>query len=261
MKWITEVVTLVSLPLAALANDSWVPCNPTLPKGSKCLGLMAELRPTQPELGMREVKYKIKYYTKLKNKSAEAILAERIRKVAPVYIGPDNGYYLFDHHHSSRGFWEAGHDKVFINIIENWSDLEKGKPLEVRMKAFWSALQKTGKCYLKRQDGTVADPLSPEFPKNLKQMGNSRLRSLGWMLTEEKIIPESTVPFYEFYVAEFLFKNGLEVQEKGFKEALATAKKLLTKTPEGQKVITHINGPEFSPTAYAEYLQQLISKK
>ena len=58
------------------------------------------LRPTQMTVGMREVKEKRKRWREHKSKKKQSELLGR--HMIPVVLGPDQHYYVVDHHHLAR---------------------------------------------------------------------------------------------------------------------------------------------------------------
>ena len=58
------------------------------------------LRPTQMTVGMREVKEKRKRWREQKSEKKRAELLGK--HMIPVVLGPDERYYVVDHHHLAR---------------------------------------------------------------------------------------------------------------------------------------------------------------
>ena len=89
-------------------------------------------------------------------------------------------------------------------------------------------------CYLKSKTGEMVDPLLPSFPKTLKECGNNPYRSLVDLLSDEELIKEGSIPYYEFYVAEILQSKGYtlpngEIKHHEWKEYIKKAKKIIEK--------------------------------
>jgi len=191
------------------------------------------MRPTQPEVGMAEVDEKIKEYQELSSKDLSKI---KVKKISPVIIGPDGQFYLIDRHHTNLALWSAGEKDVVVQIQENWSDVGEGKSLEERMKLFWDQMENHDPkyCYLKLQNGKTVDPLSPSFPKDLKQCGNNPDRALVGKLIDEGVLEKVDIPYSEFYISEILQREGItlpkgSISKDEWKEYEKKADKILQK--------------------------------
>jgi hypothetical protein len=245
--------TLFSL-FAFTAEAKKIPaCSPELPKDTVCEIRINELAPTQPDVGKYEVKLKRSQYEKVSGKKAMEKL--KLEKTAPVVIGPDGRYYLVDHHHTSLALLESGEKYSYVKVLENWSDIGDGKPLNERMIEFWEKMKGNQYCFLKTADGTIIDPLSQLFPKTLKACGNNRYRALTYLLIEKKIITGIERNYFEFYVADELRKLGVVIKPGRLKAAIKNAERLL-KTPEGLAAIARAD----SPNCYLEMIQALVTR-
>src|ERR1044071_5030599 len=73
------------------------------------------LRPTQMTVGMREVKEKRKRWRE--HKSAKKRAALLGKHMIPVVHGPDQRYYVVDHHHLARALHDEGVEDVLVTVI------------------------------------------------------------------------------------------------------------------------------------------------
>src|SRR5438128_12062308 len=73
------------------------------------------LRPTQMTVGMREVKEKRKRWRDHKSKKKQAKLLGK--HMIPVVLGPDQHYYVVDHHHLARALHEEGVKDILVTVI------------------------------------------------------------------------------------------------------------------------------------------------
>lgn len=226
----------IGLQGIAFADHPVPPCAAVLVQGTKCEASIKDVRPTQPEVGKREVKSKVKKYGALSKIELEKL---KVEKIAPVIIGPDGKFYLIDHHHTVLSFEEIGETHVYLDIKENWSDLASHEPMGERMKLFWKKMEENRKCYLKLSDGTGVNPLSPDFPVELKDCGNNRYRSLVAELLDDGIIKKIEIPYFEFYVSDLLRDLGLQVEEGHFKSAKKQAIAIL-KTSKAKRGMQEI---------------------
>src|SRR3954452_20153119 len=88
------------------------------------------LRPTQMTVGMREVKEKRKRWREHKDKKKQAELLGK--HMIPVVHGPDNHYYVVDHHHLARALHDEGVKDILVTIIGNLSMVDRD--------AFWGVM-------------------------------------------------------------------------------------------------------------------------
>ncbi len=222
----------LSLSINAFAESKLPPCSIEMITGAKCTYKIEDLHPTQPEVGQYQVKKKVKEFESLSEHKIEKVIE---KKIVPVVIGPEGKLYLIDHHHTSLALLETGHKKVDVVVKENWSNLD--------LKTFWEKMNAEKYCFLKKADGSIADPLSKAFPKSLRECGDNPYRSLVWIMSEEGLLKEVEIPYYEFYLSEVLKKKGLiippgEMKKKDIKKYVKEASEILNKEDVKQFVKT-----------------------
>ena len=88
------------------------------------------LRPTQMTVGMREVKEKRKRWREHKSKKKQAELLGK--HMIPVVLGPDEHYYVVDHHHLARALHDEGVKDVLVTVIGDLTMVERD--------AFWGVM-------------------------------------------------------------------------------------------------------------------------
>ena len=88
------------------------------------------LRPTQMTVGMREVKEKRKRWRE--KKSAKKRPNMLGKHMIPVVHGPDEHYYVVDHHHLARALHEEGVKDVLVTVIGDLTMVER--------EAFWGVM-------------------------------------------------------------------------------------------------------------------------
>ena len=82
---------------------------------------IADLRPTQMTVGIREVKEKRKRWRdESKEKGAEFLGKHMI----PVVLGPKDRHYVIDHHHLARALHEEGVEEILVTVVKNLRTLE-----------------------------------------------------------------------------------------------------------------------------------------
>jgi hypothetical protein len=175
------------------------------------------LRPTQMTVGMREVKEKRKRWRdhKSKKKRAELLGTHMI----PVVLGPDQHYYVVDHHHLARALHDEGVKDILVTIIGDLSMVDRD--------AFWGVLD--NKRWVYPYDSKGERRHFKEIPKTVVDLKDDPFRSLAGELRRAGGFAKDTTPFSEFLWADFLRRNMsrkvVEADfEKGLEKALALAK-------------------------------------
>ncbi len=218
--WIS-LWSFILMPNQAIAQ---ITCHAGLPKGSHCVIQVQNLRPTQPEVGLYQVKKKA---DELKDLSPSEIDSLARKKEVPCIIGPDRQFYLIDHHHQSLAFLLNGTPHAYVNVIENWTQFSS-------LHEFWSKMCNQNWCYRLLADGSEISPLENRFPRSLDQCGDNPYRSLVWLLIKDHRIEEGSIPYFEFKVGEILRNHSLWIkgspsQKEDWEPYLKTAKELLKK--------------------------------
>src|SRR6476661_5882827 len=77
------------------------------------------LRPTQMTVGMREVKEKRKRWREHGKKKQADLLGNHM---IPVVYGPDQRYYVIDHHHLGRALHDEGVKEVLVTVVVDLKD-------------------------------------------------------------------------------------------------------------------------------------------
>ncbi|GAC1551129.1 MAG: ParB-like protein [Beijerinckiaceae bacterium] len=175
---------------------------------------IADLRPTQMTVGMREVAAKRKEWKKRDPEDADAFLGKHM---IPVVLGPKRRHYVTDHHHLARALHEEGVDNVLVTVISDLSKLEKG--------AFWFFLDNRALMHPFDEHGTRR-PYS-DIPKQIVDLVDDPYRSLAGELRLAGGYAKDTTPFSEFLWADFLRRRVSRGDVvKDFDAALETALKL-----------------------------------
>src|ERR1700738_4357583 len=90
---------------------------------------IADLRPTQITVGMREVSAKRKHWRETSGKKGGKFLGKHM---IPVVLGPKHRNYVFDHHHLARALHDEGVKDIAVTVISNLSALDSD--------AFWTVM-------------------------------------------------------------------------------------------------------------------------
>jgi hypothetical protein len=177
---------------------------------------IADLRPTQITVGMREVEDKRKQWqAKAKSKAVEFLGKHLI----PVILGPKDRHYVIDHHHLARALHEEGVEGVLVTVVANLAKLDRD--------AFWFNLDNRGWMHPFDDQGRRRD--YKDIPKAVSELVDDPFRSLAGALRRVGGFAKETTPFSEFLWADFLRRRikRKEVEQnfdETLKEALSLAK-------------------------------------
>lgn len=152
---------------------------------------IADLRPTQITVGLREVAEKVKQWKEKSGPAEEAFLS---RHMIPVVLGPKAHPYVIDHHHLCRALHEAGQAQILVNVIADLSRLSKDE--------FWVFVDNRGWCHPYDADGERRT--FKQIPTSIDELVDDPFRSLAGELRRVGGFAKDTTPFTEFTWADFL---------------------------------------------------------
>jgi hypothetical protein len=152
---------------------------------------IADLRPTQMTVGMREVERKRADWRKLAPSKSSAFLG---RHMVPVVRGPKNRYYVVDHHHLARALHEEGIAQVLISPIADLHTLDKDE--------FWRFMDNRGWLHPFNADGERRP--RTDLPKSIADLEDDPYRSLAGELRYAGGYAKDATPFSEFLWADAL---------------------------------------------------------
>lgn len=177
---------------------------------------IAELRPTQITVGMREVEVKRKSWRERNAKKGGEYLGQHMM---PTILGPKKRSYIIDHHHLALALHEEGVTDVLVSTVADLSALDAA--------TFWTMMDAHGWVYPFDDKGRRRD--YKDIPKSLRDLVDDPFRSLAGELRRVGGFSKETVPFSEFLWADFLrrhMKRAVVEQDfsKALKKALVLAK-------------------------------------
>ena len=152
---------------------------------------IADLRPTQMTVGLREVEAKRKEWRKRHGAEKAAFLGAHM---IPVLLGPDGRNYVIDHHHLARALLEEEVETVALTTVADLRHLETDE--------FWSVCDHRGWVYPYDAEG-VRHPYE-DLPKKVAKMADDPFRSLAGELRVMGGYAKDTAPYSEFMWADFL---------------------------------------------------------
>jgi hypothetical protein len=175
---------------------------------------IADLRPTQITVGMREVEAKRKRWRQQGKKKGGEFLGKHM---IPVVLGPKDRRYIIDHHHLARALHEEGVDNVLVSVVANLGRLEPD--------AFWFVLDNRN--WMHPFDDKGERRHFRDIPKAVSDLVDDPFRSLAGELRRAGGFAKDTTPFSEFLWADFLRRRiKRKAVESDFDEALERALQL-----------------------------------
>ncbi len=150
---------------------------------------IADLRPTQMTVGMREVREKRQRWKKVKRK-AEFLGSHLI----PVIHGYRERYYVIDHHHLALALEQEKVEQVAVTVVADLRKLDE--------RSFWTYLDNRG--WLHPYDVRGRRRSHEELPRRLSGLVDDPFRSLAGELRRIGGFAKDTTPFAEFLWADFL---------------------------------------------------------
>jgi hypothetical protein len=175
------------------------------------------LRPTQMTVGMREVKEKRKRWRDHKSKKKQAELLGH--HMIPVVHGPDDRFYVIDHHHLARALHDEGVRDILVTIVADLTMVDRD--------AFWVVLDDRKWVY--PYDAKGERRRYRDIPKSVVDLKDDPFRSLAGELRRVGGFAKDTTPFSEFLWADYLrrrlSRKGVEQNfDKALERALGLAK-------------------------------------
>jgi hypothetical protein len=175
---------------------------------------IADLRPTQITVGMREVKAKRKHWRDTAKKKGEQFLGKHM---IPVILGPKERNYVIDHHHLALALHEEGVKEIAVTVIANLSTLEPD--------SFWFMMDNHN--WMHPFDAEGRRRHYKDIPKSVTELVDDPFRSLAGELRRAGGYAKDTTPFSEFIWADFLRRRmKRKLVERDFDRAVKKALEL-----------------------------------
>jgi hypothetical protein len=175
---------------------------------------IADLRPTQITVGMREVLVKRQRWREIGTKKGEEFLGKHM---IPVVLGPKQRHYVVDHHHLARALHDEGVKEVAVTVAHNLSKLDRDE--------FWSVMDERDFMHPFDADGRRRH--YRDIPKSVADLIDDPFRSLAGELRRAGGFAKDTTPFSEFLWADFLRRRmKRKMVEADFDRAIAKALQL-----------------------------------
>jgi hypothetical protein len=175
---------------------------------------IADLRPTQITVGMREVKSKRRHWRESAKRKGEKFLGKHM---IPVILGPKDRNYVIDHHHLALALHEEKVKDVAVTVIANLAKLEPD--------AFWVVMDNRSWMHPFDTDGVRRH--YKDIPKSVTDLADDPFRSLAGELRRAGGFAKDTTPFSEFIWADFLRRRmKRKLVEDDFDRAMEKALQL-----------------------------------
>ena len=162
---------------------------------------IADLRPTQGSIGVREVMRKVASWSALDVQDERRFLGDHM---IPVVIGPKERHYIIDNHHLTRALHEAGLSEVLVRPVAFLHRLEADE--------FWHVMDCHNWIYLYGATGQRIGVDS--LPKTVAEMPDNPFRSLAGDVRRAGGYAKDTAPYSEFLWADFL-RRRMKVPQLG----------------------------------------------
>ncbi len=173
---------------------------------------LAELRPTQMTVGMREVQARrTRWKKQTPGQKRDTFLQKHL---IPVILGPAGRHYVLDHHHLALALHQEGLKEMYVTVVSDLSALD--------LDTFWFVLDQRNWMYPFDRTG-VRRPHN-EIPKSLRDLKDDPYRSLAGELRRIGGFAKDTTPYSEFLWADFLRRRiKVKLVENDFSYALKRA--------------------------------------
>jgi hypothetical protein len=150
------------------------------------------LRPTQGAVGMKAVAAKREKVARRAECSKEI---ERYleRRPIPAVRGPDDAFYIIDHHHLSMALHQSEVTEAFVRVIGDLSRLPRAE--------FWRRMAERGCLHPFDHHGERIRPSA--LPPAIRLLKRDAHRDLAWSVREAGGFMKSNLPYAEFRWAQF----------------------------------------------------------
>ncbi len=115
------------------------------------------------------------------------------KRPIPAVLGPEDGFYIIDHHHLSLALLQSNVTEAFVRIIDDLSMLPKPQ--------FWKCMAAVGQLHPFDHNGQRIAPCG--LPARLTQLKRDPFRDLAWSVREAGGFVKTDAPYSEFRWAQF----------------------------------------------------------
>lgn len=173
---------------------------------------IANLRPTQITVGMREVEQKRREWIAQRDSGGEFLGKHLI----PAVIGPGKTYWIVDHHHLVRALYEEAVKEVLVTVLAKLKHLEHQRFFAFMDRKNWLHPYDASGEYRDWQD----------LPDHVKALADDPYRSLAGEVRRAGGYAKMPTPYTEFHWADFFrdrFRRSELEGDAAFGAALKSA--------------------------------------
>lgn len=180
---------------------------------------IAELRPTQMTVGMREVVRKQQEWRRKNDASTHAVFRRGPGRptsdgVIPVVIGPQDSLYLIDRHHFVRALQEEQVAHATVTVVADFRGIAQTR--------FWDCMAEREWMHPIDAHGRRHPPA--HLPGSIAQLADDPFRSLAGALRRHGGFRKHPMPYSEFAWASYLRSRiDRPLAERHFPQALQAA--------------------------------------
>jgi hypothetical protein len=150
------------------------------------------LRPTQGAVGMKAVAAK-REKVERRADSGRQIVRYLEKRPIPAVCGPDQAFYIIDHHHLSMALHQSDVTEAFVRVIGDLSRLPRPQ--------FWRQMAERGCLHPFDHHGQRISPSA--LPSAIRHLKRDAYRDLSWSVREAGGFVKSNQPYAEFRWAHF----------------------------------------------------------
>jgi len=150
------------------------------------------LRPTQVAVGKRAVAAK-REKVERRADTPKKIIQFLEKRPIPAVLGPNDRFYIIDHHHLSLALLQSEVREAYVKVIEDLSYLTEGR--------FWKEMAAEGRVHPYNEAGQRIS--FSWLPASLKELRTDHYRDLAWSVREAGGFQKTGAPYSEFRWAQF----------------------------------------------------------
>jgi hypothetical protein len=169
------------------------------------------LKPTQISVGMQQVRVKAAKLDKMSKNERRSFLEMR---PVPCIKGPEEALYIIDHHHLCCAAKAIGEKKIFVTIIQDWSQLSEN--------VFWQSMYDHHYLWPYDEYGNRIElaKMALMLPRSIELMKNDPYRAMAGLLRKQGVYEKDWTPFSEFKWANKLREHlALRADQETFTDA------------------------------------------
>jgi hypothetical protein len=189
---------------------------------------IADLRPTQITVGMREVEEKRTRFRRQPMVKVGKFLGGHM---IPVIKGPKNNLYVIDHHHLALALHKERIPNVLVITVSDLSSLDMG--------SFWTVLDH--RAWVHPYDAEGRRRSFRDLPKSVASLEDDPFRSLAGAVRRAGGFAKDTTPYAEFLWADF-FRRRIKSKEVQKRFAPAVQRALVLAKSEDARYLPGWSG-------------------